>query len=245
MLVTENLVTSSESVTKKTRTSPSAYSATPIVPLTSNVAIEEAGSDEEPTGQHELMAQTKNPMLVMLQQWKKFQEQMRQDAQTARDEHDKKMLALNDGVAAFADNMIEKFIENDSEEACKAFFENADVETNRAIIEKLWEADPDKLIKAVVENLADDVIEKIVAEETDANMLANQLFKDHADEVVDKLIETNAKGLAKKALADVFIERVKIASGKSIQTTRHMIRSSTDKTSLKADREDWGCQQNH
>ena len=158
MLATENLVTSSESVTKKTRTSPSAYSATPIVPSTSNVAIEEAGSDEEPTGQHELMAQTKNPMLVMLQQWKnenmeemrqqntsiKFQEQMRQDAQTARDEHDKKMLALNDGVAAFADNMIEKFIENDSEEACKAFFENADVETNRAIIEKLWEADPDK-----------------------------------------------------------------------------------------------------
>ena len=113
---------------------------------------------------------------------------MRQDAQTARDEHDKKMLALNAGVAAFADNMIEKFIENDSEEACKAFFENADVETNRAIIEKLWEADPDKFILAVVENLADDVIDF---------ERGGQKFK------------------------------VKITSGKSIQTTRHMIRSST------------------
>ena len=89
---------------------------------------------------------------------------------------------------AFADNMIEKFIENDSEEACKAFFENADVETNRAIIEKLWEADPDKFILAVVENLPDDVIDF----ERDGGK-----------------------------------SKVKITSGKSIQTTRHMIRSST------------------
>jgi LPS sulfotransferase NodH len=73
---------------------------------------------------------------------------------------------------------------DDSKEACKAFFENADVETNRAIIEKLWEADPENLIKAVVEHLGDDVI------------------------VIEKY-------------------KVKITSGKSIQATRHMIRSST------------------
>jgi hypothetical protein len=89
---------------------------------------------------------------------------------------------------AFADNMIEKFIERDSEEACKAFFENADVETNRAIIEKLWEADPDKFILAVVENLPDDVID----------------------------FERGGRKF-----------KVKITPGKSIQTTRHMIRSST------------------